>query len=82
LHGTGDAAFVLIDPSRLMTAILNLAIMARDAMPGGGRLTLATANADQTNRLGVFGRLLGSIFRWPGILQKVKGHAKTRIAGV
>lgn len=28
-----------VDPSQLMTAILKLAIMARDAMPGGGKLT-------------------------------------------
>lgn len=36
---------VLADPSRLMAAILNLAIMARDAMPEGGKLTFETRNA-------------------------------------
>lgn len=30
---------VLADPSRLMAAILNLAILARDAMPRGGKLS-------------------------------------------
>jgi CheY-like chemotaxis protein len=35
---------VLVDPNQFTTALLNLAINARDAMPGGGRLTLATAN--------------------------------------
>jgi CheY-like chemotaxis protein len=35
----------LVDPSRLMAAILNLAIMARDAMPEGGKLTFETRNA-------------------------------------
>jgi PAS domain S-box-containing protein len=34
-----------VDPTQLESALVNLCINARDAMPGGGRLVLATANA-------------------------------------
>lgn len=35
----------LIDPNELQNALLNLALNARDAMAGSGRLTITTANA-------------------------------------
>ncbi len=34
----------LVDPNQLESALLNLCINARDAMPGGGRLVIGTSN--------------------------------------
>ncbi|WP_197521159.1 MASE4 domain-containing protein [Bradyrhizobium icense] len=39
-----DAWTALVDPNQLSTAVLNLAINARDAMPNGGKLALETSN--------------------------------------
>jgi len=39
-----DAWTALVDPNQLATAVLNLALNARDAMPNGGKLALETGN--------------------------------------
>src|SRR3984893_14795453 len=41
---SNDLWLTLCDPNQLESALLNLAINARDAMPGGGKLTISTAN--------------------------------------
>jgi PAS domain S-box-containing protein len=40
-----DAWPTLVDPAQLESAILNLALNARDAMPGGGRVAIEADNA-------------------------------------
>ncbi len=42
--GLEDVWTILVDPSQLENALLNLCINARDAMPDGGRLSIRIAN--------------------------------------
>jgi len=41
-----DLRMVSIDPAQIQQIILNLILNARDAMPGGGRITLISRNCD------------------------------------
>ncbi len=49
ITASDDLWRTLCDPNQLESALLNLAINARDAMPDGGKLTISTANASLGN---------------------------------
>jgi signal transduction histidine kinase len=42
----GEVSAALVDPNQLTTAVLNLALNARDAMPNGGNLVFRTGNIE------------------------------------
>ena len=46
IHLSPDRGHVRVDPGQLEQVIMNLAINARDAMPAGGDLTIATSAVD------------------------------------
>lgn len=45
LHLAGDLMTINADPAQMEQVLMNLAVNARDAMPEGGKLTVATRNA-------------------------------------
>lgn len=47
LHGR-DLGLIKVDQNQLEQVIINLCVNARDAMPGGGRLTVVTSNRELT----------------------------------
>ncbi|WP_395021766.1 response regulator [Dongia sp.] len=51
LHLSDDLDLIEVDPNQLELALLNLTLNARDAMPEGGRISIAARNADMSNAM-------------------------------
>jgi CheY-like chemotaxis protein len=54
-HAAEDTAAINIDPAELELALINLAVNAKDAMPGGGRLGIVARNASLDDTHGLNG---------------------------
>ena len=54
-----DGAWVRLDPSQFEMAVLNLVVNARDAMPGGGTITIRTGKRDGSVEVSVTDRGVG-----------------------
>ncbi len=48
----------LADPVEIGQVVMNLAVNARDAMPGGGRLTITTENAELASEIAAHGEII------------------------
>jgi PAS domain S-box-containing protein len=78
-----DDAVALVDPSQLTTAVLNLALNARDAMPEGGRLLLETRHVSfDTDQIGPNGGVAAGPYVMIAVCDTGRGIPADQIARV
>lgn len=63
-HHEARRSWIICDVSQIEQVIVNLAINSRDAMPKGGRLTIATTNASRLPDDAAASAASGSVHEW------------------